>query len=639
MAEKTLTLNINTEPEHAFSPAGMWDYFAWFQGAGVPGVGSVTIKYGFWQQVAVAIKSIDRNNKDRAMRKRAVSLIMVAANFMRKACGLGKGKSRFTDPLAVVMEENSPDSMTINKALVFKGLEMGKIMSLPFFNAQRMVNGNITKSEKLGLQNMLAWSMFMEKCGRMIQEGVIDAAKTGLIPRLVLADEMDAISLISRKDKINLKIDFKKETDAVDLPASTASRTYPVKTMNGVKTVYEFADMFDFIRREAASSALTDEVISSVATHKQKLSEDLALEAGKLLGKHGKVEDSVRLLMEVFHSVFDTKKALRQEFEGVKGDSLRDALVLFEERQTTLFRSISSTARTVLGNNRLFGREAALFVLGVTFKYMNKEADRPSSFVSTILAEEFAALALSMLDENDPRRFTRDKLFTEEELVDGEQIDLVDGCDSYGRAIFTEEVGIPDGTYTVREEVDENGRSHYFAEASVAEMLLDRVEKEYDPNSLIFQTLSEGLNINELKKKIQKGKEVLLVPEWFNPYTRKKVYNAVVVDGYLVASYKGKVKRQTFDEEDGCYVDMVNEQTKKVEYDRALDIMNLYRLAIGKVSLCQEGFYFVENKKREILFVALKDVHKAESTILNSMQDTLARSVACYEKAKSRVAF
>lgn len=591
-------MDKNKKMTFKFDKSGVWKYFRTFQTAGIPGVGQVTVRYSTYQQIVFSIRCL--NAEDKALRLRAATHVNVALEFLQNNILAlnhdGDWDLDFKNPLKMAIEE-LPIIGISEEAIRTTMIVARRMFFVPNITVKDLMVGteNMSEDLKRTIDNLLEFSMFMEKVGRMAQEGVIDAAKVGVYPELPLFEEMAAVSMVSRKETANLRLDFKQGRVNITYPKTKQSKTKKtIAPDGGVKKFFVYADFFDFIRNNAFKELVSDDAKLKVFEKKQELAIEIAEEAVKIAKSNpGKVK-TVRIAMEMFHSINDAKKAI------VTDDLEKEHKDVLEEQQTVLFGALTNTVRMALSG--LSAKEKALLSIGVSLLYKKKESDIVSAFTSTVLPEEF----FEVLADYAGIEESVTEVMVEGRIEDETELSFVDGV-AEGDILVVEAnpSSVIDGKYTIRKE----GKK-YYAVRKVVDILEERIANNYDSSSIMLCTLPESGHSAAKTIEMVKNAGQVVLPRKVNGRP-KAMYNVLFADNEFVGKYKTKIQAY----KEGSEGKLVP------NYDEGMticdELSNLYAMKAGKFAYCGKGAYTDKKGIKEVVFIVLKDVRDVKASELN----------------------
>ena len=257
-------------------------------------------------------------------------------------------------------------------------------------------------------------------------------------------------------------------------------------------------------------------------------------------------------------------------------------------------------------------------ILGVTFKYMSKEANRPSSFAGIILAEEFFEYIMSLYKGQEELMVTHDELAACD-AEDGEEVEFVDGIVP-GRAIFSRERNaIPDGKYTIRK----NGK-HAWVEANVRDRIEARINESYAENELILQTepIDTEEKADDILRQLNGANDIALISK--AGITKETTeYSILVADGHPLVSYQTRLQKMEKDSEGNL---VAAKRNGKVDYEIAHNLRKFYASKTGIVAFAHRISFGEASKKKYAIVVALKEVKKMEISNVQEIQKAIVES-------------
>lgn len=574
------TLNVmGKEPDfkEGFNTNGVWTYFYTYQSKDIPQVGIVTKDFWSWQGVYYCVDAYLRVQADESYPNRAAvlnylaSVLEIQFKWLTKEVKLGTEfrasmKPEFVSPLITYQPENAPMVEAICPSAVTEAIDNARKMYFQAPSRKLMSTPHkVEGAELMTFRNLMAFCRVMEKAGRLGQEGTIDSVKTALMPSIELIEEMEKVVLKSRRGDFGIQLDFEKKF--VDIKCNDL-KSYVAEGR------YYMADILDVMRISAIRNAIPKETAEKVFALQQTL--DVAD-----LGMAGKYTAPIQLCMQLYRSLRDCQNAdfaLARKEAGSNTERIRAAEANIKGISKIAYNALTSMTQTIFGN--MDNVERVKKVLSVTLHNMGKDANRPSSFVGIIMAEEFFEYILSQAGEG--MAMTHDEL-EGCDAEDGEVVEFKDGVVA-GRAIYTHEVKpIPDGTYTVRKD-----GKHAWVEAPIVERIHQRIAERPQGRQLMFQTRGVK-NVKAVMAAINGAKKVVLVP--YAVINGKKVYDAVIADGKIVCQFICKVAGEG------------------KEYAVSKEISDLYRSKYGRVAYCHPISYKKNGGTEDALLVAVDNVH------------------------------
>lgn len=620
---------INNKKEFPITNRVVWDYFYHYQKKHIDSVGMVTKNFWPFQAIMYDIKMYmdvltwEESASKTAWLKELSMSLDVEFKWLKKELLVGAeytaAKTHQHVFKATNFEHQESGAPMVSAICVRAGRKAisraRKMFFQPLTRIEMAKSHVIEAEEKLTLNNALAFCQIMEDVGRMSQEGTIDSTKSGNAPKILqysvkteckngsIVDVtlMQALSRITLKSRKNDSFGVKLNFDASEVEVKHNDR---LSAIDG-KGRYVIADMLDKIRINGLDNAIHKDAAEQIFAAKQELPEEQVAICSRLAQQSANA-DAIRVLMNIYRNLRNTQKAdIHQAAEDAgKNDEAKKAGIAVAKEQTKVaYKALSNVVRSLLRVTHMSNEQMIQLILGITFKYMGKDAKRPSSFAGIILSEEFFEYIMSLYPENPELCLTRDDLAACD-AEDGEQVEFVGGVVP-GRAIFSQERNaIPDGVYTVRKD-----GKHAWIEADVRERIESRIAEAYSPKELIFQT--EPIHTEEeadaLLNTINGAKEVVLVDEMHNPNTGKSMYSTVLADGKAVASIHVKIKNMVKDEKRELVVNKIN---GKDDYKIAQSLRKFYADKTGEVTFAHKLSFGEDGKKQYAVIVVLKDTKK-----------------------------
>lgn len=600
----------------------VWTYFYTYQKKAIDNVGMVTKNFWPFQAVMYAVdmykmvQSWEESPAKTAWLKELSMSLDIAFKWLKNELLVGTEytdkKSNYKVFRAPVVEREETGAPKVSAICVRAGRKTinraRKMFFAPLSQQEMAKSHELSEEELLTLQNVMAFCKVMEKVGRMSQEGTIDSTKSGDAPAILqyvvkteagkngmrevtLMEALGRISLLSRKsDKFGVQLNFE---------AGEVEVNHNKRISYQEKKRYVIADMLDKIRINGLDNAIPADVSEKVFAVEQALSDEQMAICSRLAGQ-GVYADAIRVLMNIYRNLRDTQKAdMRQAVKdaGKNEEAQKAGIAVAKEQTKVAYNALSNTVRSLVkGMNH---EQLIQLVLGVTFKYMGKDAKRPSSFAGIILAEEFFEYIMSLYSENEEFALTRDELAACD-AEDGEVVEFVGGVVP-GRAIFSQERNaIPDGVYTVRK----NGK-HAWVEASVRDRIEARLNDAYNPEELIFQTgtIATEKEADALLDAINGANEVVLASRMHNPNGGKDLFDVVLADGKAVAHYQTKVKNMIKNDKGELVANKVN---GKDDYTISQALRKFYSGKTGEVAFAHKLSFGEGNKTQYAVIVVLK---------------------------------
>jgi hypothetical protein len=459
------------------------------------------------------------------------------------------------------------------------------------------------------------------------QEGTIDSAKDGNPPAILketvrtykskdgetrkvsLMEALTKCRLFCRKsEKFGVQLNF--ETSQVEVEHNS-SLSYVEKGK------FLVADLMDKIRIESLDEAVPVDVAKAIFSMKQELPEDQAAICSRMA--NGTHAAAVRVFMGIYRNIRDTQNEdIRQAKEdaGKNLEAQAAGIRVAKEQAKIAYSALSNTVRSYFARYAKMSHEQMVqLVLGVTLKYMGKEAKRPSSFAGIILAEEFFEYIMSLYSENEESMLTRDDLAACD-AEDGEVVEFIGGVVP-GRAIFSRERNaIPDGVYTVRKD-----GKHAWVEASVRDRLEARLAESYEDDVLIVQTdtINSKEEADRILEALQGAKEVSLARQ--ATINGEKEWLVILADGKPLTKFQSSVK-QMEEGEDGELKVVKSKGLDK--YELAQTLAKFYDAKAGEVSFAHKLAF--GEKRQYAVVIALKNVKTLGYTAMQKILTEVANT-------------
>ncbi len=613
---------INAGKNYPIDERVVWTYFYTYQKKQIDNVGMVTKNFWPFQAVMYAVdmyktaQGWEESARKAAWLKELSMTLNIAFKWLRNELLIGTEytdkKSNYKVFRAPISEKEAAGAPKVSAICVRAGrktINRARKMFFASLSQQEMAKSHeLSEEELLTLDNVMAFCKVMEKVGRMSQEGTIDSTKSGDAPKILqyvvkteagkngmrevtLMEALSRVTLLSRKsEKFGVQLNFE---------AGEVEVNHNKRISYQEKNRYVIADMLDKIRINGLDNAIPVDVSEKVFAVKQALSDEQMAICSRL-AEQSAHSDAIRVLMNIYRNLRDTQKAdMRQAVKdaGKNEEAQKAGIAVAKEQTKVAYNALSNTVRSLVKG--MSHEQLIQLVLGVTFKYMGKDAKRPSSFAGIILAEEFFEYIMSLYSENEEFALTRDELAACD-AEDGEVVEFVGGVVP-GRAIFSQERNaIPDGVYTVRK----NGK-HAWVEASVRDRIEARLNDAYNPEELIFQTgtIATEKEADALLDAINGANEVVLASRMHNPNGGKDLFDVVLADGKAVAHYQTKVKNMVKNDKGELVTNKVN---GKDDYTISQALRKFYSGKTGEVAFAHKLSFGEGNKTQYAVIVVLK---------------------------------
>ena len=398
----------------------VWNYFYTYQKKHIDNVGMVTKNFWPFQAGTYAVKMYmtvqgweeDSPRKTAWLKELSMSLniffkwlsneLLVGSEYDAKKTH----QHVFVEPNYEKELVDAPKVSAICVRAGRKAINRARKMFFQPLSAQEMAKSHVIgEEEQLTLNNVLAFNQIMEDVGRMSQEGTIDSTKSGDAPKILqyvvktemtkkgtrevtLMQALSRISLLSRKnEKFGIQLNFESQQVEVE---------HNQRISYQEKQRYVMADMLDKIRINGLDYAIPTDVAQKVFAVEQALSDEQMAICSRLANGSTHA-DAIRVLMNIYRNLRETQKAdVRQAVKdaGKNKEAQKAGVDVAKEQTKVAYNALSNTLRSL--TKGMSHEQLIQLVLGVTFKYMGKDAKRPSSFAGIILAEEFFEYIMSL---------------------------------------------------------------------------------------------------------------------------------------------------------------------------------------------------------------------------------------------------
>jgi len=634
---------IDGKKNYPINEQVVWTYFYTYQKKHIDSVGMVTKNFWPFQAIMYDIKmyvlvqkEYEEGPKKEAWLKSLSSSLSIAFKWLGNELLVGseydakkKHQHVFRAPNFEHQEADAPKVSAICVRAGRKAIIRARKMFFMPLTASEMAKSHVVGNDELAtLANVMHFCQIMEDVGRMSQEGTIDSTKSGDAPKIlqyVVKEEhteeglakvtlMKALSRISLKSRKNEKFSIR-----LNFEAAKAEIGHNDRISYTAKGKYVIADMLDKIRIDGLDNAVPVDVAEKLFAIKQELPEDQMVICSRLAEQSAHA-DAIRVLMNVYRNLRDTQKAdMRQAVKDANGneEAMKAGMAVAKDQTKVAYNALSNVMRSLLKD--MSHEQMIQLALGITFKHMSKDANRPSSFAGIILAEEFFEYIMSLYSENEELALTRDDLAACD-AEDGEEVEFVGGIVP-GRAIFScERNAIPDGKYTVRK----SGK-HAWVESSVRERIEARIAEAYNPKELIFQTgtIKTEKEADALLDVINGAKNVVLATRMHNPNGGKDLFDTILADGKAVGNFQTKVK-----------------DAEKGGYKIAQTLRKFYSGKTGEVAFAHKLSFGEGNKTQYAVIVVLKNTKQMRANaVVNAITNAVVdKDFGAEKKAAPAVA-
>lgn len=633
---------VNTgEKKYTITEKVVWNYFYTYQKLMIDPVGKVTVAFMPPQNLMFCItlykevQGWEESPAKAAWLKYLAQALNIMFAWLQKELRVGseckKGGRRrvFHSPtIEAELGEGKPDISAICTRAGRKALRRGRQMLFQPLSEKEMAESHeIGKEEMLTLDNVFKFCKVLERLGRLSQEGTIDSAKDGNPPAILKETVRTYVDMHGETHKVSLmaalttcKLSCRK-SDVFGIQLNFETEETEVLHNQGQsyesKGKFQVADLMDKIRREALDEAIPVDVAKAIFSMKQELPEEQAAICSRMA--NGTHAAAVRVFMGIYRNIRDTQNAdIWQALEdaGRNPEAQAAGIRVAKEQAKIAYSALSNTVRSYFNRYAKMSHEQMVqLVLGVTLRYMGKEAKRPSSFAGIILAEEFFEYIMSLYPENEEFAFTCDDLaYCEAE--DGEIVEFIGGVVP-GRAIFSRERNaIPDGVYTVRKE-----GKHAWVEASVRDRLEARLAESYEDDVLIVQTdtINSGAEADRILEVLQGAKEVSLARQV--TINGEQEWLVILADGKPLTKFQSSVKKME-EGEDGELKVVKSKGLDK--YELAQTLARFYDAKAGEVSFAHKLAF--GEKRQYAVVIALKNVKTLGYTAMQKILTEVANT-------------